>query len=111
MADTNELFDKVRSDFQAAIDREVQIRTNYEQGLIPTLERDLQAARKDVHDLTVEVEYLRGWKARACTAWAMIERAHVLTEEAISAAPTETVPSAPPVGDEALPPSWRAAGG
>ena len=106
MPDTNELFDRLKADFETAMAREVQIRTNYEQGLIPTLERDLEASRKDVRDLTVEVEYLRGWKARACTAWALVERGHMLVSEAIDAAPAETVPTAP-TADESLPPSWR----
>ncbi len=107
MADTNVLFDQVKADFQAAIDREVQIRVNYEQGLIPSLERDLQAARKDVHDLTVEVEYLRGWKARASTSWAMVERAHTIISDAIDAAPSEAPPNEGPPVDDGLPPSWR----
>lgn len=106
MADTNELFDKLKSDFQAALDREVQIRANYEQGLIPSLERDLQAARKDVAALTEERDSLLNWKKRASTALTLTERAQALIAEALDAAPADEIPDAPPV-DDGLPPSWR----
>lgn len=106
MSDTNEVFDKLRDDFKAALDRETQIRVNYEQGLIPQLERDLQAARKDVEALAAERDYLQKWKSRAETAWVLIERSHVLVSEALDSAPAAVTPAAPEV-DDGLPPSWR----
>ncbi len=87
MADTNELFDKVKSDFQAAIDREVQIRTNYESGLIPSLERDLQASRASETSLLAENKSLLKWKGQAENALAIADRALTLLHEAIEAAP------------------------
>lgn len=110
MSDSNELFDKLKADFQAALDRETSIRVNYEQGLIPALERDLQSARTDVALLTTERDELLSWKKRSDAAWVLVERAAVLTTEALDAAPSAQSVSAVPSsadGPSDLPPSWR----
>ena len=105
MPDSNEMFDKFKKDFDAAMTREVQIRTNYETGLIPTLERDLQAARTDVAQLTKERDELLAWKKRAEGSWKLIEQAAVLVDSALESAPSSEPPSLS--YEEALPPSWR----
>lgn len=61
----NELMDIVSNDLNAALDREVALRRNYEEKLIPQLERDLHVAHADVEALTTEVLSLRSFKGRA----------------------------------------------
>lgn len=83
----NDLFAKLQSDFTAALERETSLRTNYEQGLIPQLERDLQAARRDVTALTVERDALLAWKQRSLFAFSKVEHAHDDLVTAIDALP------------------------
>lgn len=80
---SNELMDIVRKDLNAALDRESAIRVNYETGLIPQLERDLQASRRDVEALTTEVLSLRAYKARSEAALVTIDAAHKAVADAL----------------------------
>ena len=109
MADSNQMFEQFRKDFDAAMAREVQIRTNYEQGLIPSLERDLQAARESCASLTKERDELLAWKKRADAAWVLVEQGEALLRQATAVAPSPNPPS--PTydedGEKMLPPSWR----
>lgn len=85
----NDLLDRVRDELNAALDRETQVRVNYETSLIPQLERDLQAARNAVADLTAERDELLKWKSRSERAWSLVEQAALLTTQAIDTAPGE----------------------
>lgn len=90
MTDSNELFDKLKSDFQSALDRETQIRVNYEQGLIPSLERDLEACRTHVTELTKERDTLLEYKRRSDAAWVLVEQANKALTTGIELAPSTT---------------------
>lgn len=105
MPDTNTLMDDLRAQFDAALARETQIRTNYESGLIPQLQGDLQATRNDLIAVTVERDALLKWKQRSEDAFIHVEAAYRALSSALNVAPGEA-----PVEhatDEALPPSWR----
>lgn len=83
----NDLLDAVRADLNAALDREIQVRTNYEQSLIPQLERDLQACRESCALLTSERDALLKWKKASETALSGAEKASDILRLALSVAP------------------------